>query len=451
MRAAEYAQGVNPAHLQNLRTLIPSRCRDLTFRWPRTCAYNPDMIGRVRTVGRYAPVAAAIVLPAILLYGAFRTFWELEQMKSVYLRNRAAAVAARLESMPPESSPEDIVERLSSDEAALIGLKLFEQPGPEDPQAVAGIWQGHDLFVTEDLRDGPVEVFRAYVPFHRQGRMHIAQLDLDKAAADFLLLHARHNILIASVSGTAIVLLAWYAVWTFRQRAREEARALRTAHLAHLGQLAAVLAHEIRNPLASVKGFVQLALEGSDMRTASLLKAAVAETRRIEQLVNDLLQYGRPPEPRPVGVKWDELARDLVAGASDTRLEVAPRNLQWVTDAGMLKQILQNLIRNALEAIGDRADGRVRVSTHKDAGMLTIAVEDNGPGIAPDQREKVFEAFFTTKSFGSGLGLPTARKLAAALGGALHLEAGESGGVRAVLQVPSRLVEHPSEGAPAWN
>jgi signal transduction histidine kinase len=409
------------------------------------------MIGRVRTLGRYAPVAAAIVLPAILLYSSFRTFWELEQMKSVYLRNRAAAVAARLESMPPATSPEDIVERLSSEEAALIGLKLFEQPSPDDSEAVAAIWHGHGLFVTEDLRDGAVEVFRAYVPFHRQGRMHIAQLDLDKAAADFLLLHARHNILIASVSGTAIVLLAWYVVWTFRQRAREEARALRTLHLAHLGQLAAVLAHEIRNPLASVKGFVQLALEGSDVRTASLLKPAVAEARRIEQLVNDLMQYGRPPEPKPAGVNWDELARDLIAGASDARLEVAPKELHWVTDAGMVKQILQNLIRNALDAIGDRPDGRVRVSTHKDGGMLTITVEDNGPGIARDERERVFEAFYTTKSFGSGLGLPTARKLAGALGGVLRLEASESGGVRAVLQMPSRMAEHAREKAPAWN
>jgi two-component system C4-dicarboxylate transport sensor histidine kinase DctB len=116
----------------------------------------------------------------------------------------------------------------------------------------------------------------------------------------------------------------------------------------------------------------------------------------------------------------------------------------------MLKQILQNLVRNALDAIADRPDGRVTVAVQSEAGTVVVTIDDNGPGIAIAQREKVFEAFFTTRSFGSGLGLPTARKLASALGAELRLSESDSGGARAVLKMPAQLQEHTSR-EPAWN
>jgi signal transduction histidine kinase len=353
-------------------------------------------------------------------------------MQEVYLRNHTAAIAARLETL---ASREE-ARALAEEEPGVLELRVLEQaetPGLRD------LWSGKELFRAEMVHDGGYEIFRAYVPFHEKGMLRVARIDLDAASADFLLAHARHNVVTSAVSGLFMVLLAGYALLAMRRLAAEEKHRLELGHLAHLGKMAAVLAHEIRNPLGTIKGFTQLALENASDNIRPMLVPLLSETQRLERLVTDLLLYGRPPQPVKSVCTWQEVTASL-RGLPET-VHIDGTSLRFRSDAEMLRHVLANLIRNATEAVGADAGGSVRVSAAAAGKTVVLAVEDNGPGIPEGYRDKVFESFFTTKSFGTGLGLSICRSLTEALGGTLELKRGAEGGVRAEVRLPGALIE----------
>jgi two-component system sensor histidine kinase HydH len=378
----------------------------------------------------YVPALLAILLPVILVYSSVRTFHELDQMKSVFLRNRSAAIAARLETLKATSDEELRV--FGESEPGLIRVRVMTSPG--DP-TLADLWNGRELFRTEEVRENSIRIFRSFIPFHGDGQLRIAQIDLDAATADFLLVHARHNVLIATVSSGVIVVLAAYALWSLRRAAAEEKHDLELTHLAHLGKMSAVLAHEIRTPLATIKGFTQLALEQADRSVRTMLEPVIDEAQRLERLVSDLLLYGRPPAPAFRDCSWDEIASSLAAFNGCVTVE--PATLRFRTDPDLLRHVLGNLVRNSVEAANAGGETKVNVAASLTPDEVVVAVEDNGPGIPEGTMDKVFESFYTTKSFGTGLGLPIARSLTAALGGQLLLRVRKGGGTRAEVHLPA--------------
>ncbi|MCC7175288.1 MAG: hypothetical protein IT159_08840 [Bryobacterales bacterium] len=389
------------------------------------------------------PLAMA-ALPLVLLFSSIRTLAELDRQRTVFLRNRAAATVGRLETAPRGIGVPALVERLSEDEPALAGIAILarEDPGAGAP-ALTPLWEGREMFRTEVLREGGAELFRAYVPFQSENGLRIARIDLDAGAADFLVTHARHNVIIASLSGLVLVSLSLYAVWAYRRAARLEVRQLELQHLAQLGEMSAVLAHEIRNPLGTIKGFAQLLGEQAGEGARGPLDLILDEVRRLENLVGDLLLYGRPPAPEIRPVRWTETLAPLRAHAEhllasrDARFVADEPRIEWDTDPRLLQHALVNLLRNAAEAVGDRPGGEVRLEVRRPgSGGLEIAVADNGPGISEDARGKLFQPFFTTRPFGTGLGLSIARSFARSLGGELALSNSALGGVRAVLRFP---------------
>jgi signal transduction histidine kinase len=229
-----------------------------------------------------------------------------------------------------------------------------------------------------------------------------------------------------------------------RRAARLQVRQLELEHLAHVGKMSAVLAHEIRNPLGTVKGFVQLAAERSDASVRPLLDRAVSEAQRLENLVKDLLAYGRPSPPQWRDTEWRDSAataeahaRQLI-GDRPIALSVTMEPLVWRSDPALIDQALLNLIRNAVEAIPSGAPGEIRIDAERSGpGEVIIRVRDNGIGLADSVRERLFEPFATTKASGTGLGLAITRKLAESLGGSLTLESRSGGGVEAVLRFNS--------------
>ena len=371
---------------------------------------------------------AAFVLPAVLLFSAVRTFQGLAALRTDYLRNIAATVAAGLETLPPDAPP---YETLAAEQGALFDLRVYDEDSSNPDPALAPIWQGRELYrIAEATVDG-VRVFRAYIPFHREGRMRVARIDIDESAADFIVVHARHNVAVAALSGAVLMLLSFYAIWSVR-------RQMRLQHLAHLGEMSAVLAHEIRNPLGTMKGFVQLAQERADAPTRALLDPVLDETQRLERLVSDLLLYGRPPQPAFRIVRWSEI-RDAVALRNGRiRYAAGTSELTLSTDPNLLKQILLNLLRNAAEA----AREEVSLSARVEGASIVIAVEDDGPGIPEEVRKRLFESFFTTKSFGTGLGLAIAKKLTVALGGTIELLPRTGGGTLAEIRLKRGDTRH---------
>ena len=393
-----------------------------------------------RRTATFLLLAVSLGLPLLLVVHSVLATRELRVMRSTFLRDRAANIAARLELMPPDRLDRREFDDLMESEPALLGLWVFRGTDPDaGNSAVAAIRSGAELYHTEEFREGREVVFRAYIPFHASGSVRIAQIDLSAAAPDFILVHGRHNVPIAALGGGVLLLVSLFAIWSMNRAARLERRQLETERLAELGSLSAVLAHEIRNPLGAIKGFAQLARESAGLQGAKHMDAIVRESRRLENLVNSLLLYGRPLEPAIRQTDWETLATDLAAHAREA---IGNRPIEFIadsniaeldTDPDLLKQALLNLIRNSVEAIPEGAAGAVKLSASPAPGGMVVSVEDDGPGLPDKVRAKLFSPFVSTKASGTGLGLPISKKLVESLGGRLRLSAVHPHGTRAEL------------------
>jgi len=396
---------------------------------------------RIKLVAFPVAVSLLAILPVVLLLSSIRTLRELEAEREVFLRSRAANVISLLSALPSDLPEKAIFEYVSAGEPALVDLRIFSQnqPGQTDT-SLAPLWSGRELFREMTLERPEGRIFRIEAPFNSRTGLRIARIDLDASSADFLIVHARHNVLISMLSGLALVVLSLYAIFAARRAARLRLLHAELEHLAHLGQMASVLAHEIRNPLGAVKGFIQLAAEQPDDTVRELLAPATGEVERIERLINDLLLYGRPPSPKLRPVKWTELLARLeshverIRQGRPVRFAADACELEWKTDPDILEHILLNLIRNAIEATAGQLDASVRLSVeHAPGGSLTLRVADNGPGLPAEVRERLFQPFLTTKSSGTGLGLAIARSLARSLGGDLFFKHAQPHGTAALV------------------
>jgi signal transduction histidine kinase len=219
----------------------------------------------------------------------------------------------------------------------------------------------------------------------------------------------------------------------------EHARTLlqRADRLSALGTLAAGVAHEIRNPLVSVRTFIQLLPERVDdeeFRT-SFRELALKEIERICELITDLLSFSRPTpadrEPADLNEITSQIVRLLEPEARKRDVAVtmalAERVPLVVVHEAQVKQVLMNVVLNAIQAC--TGHGAVDVRTEQDAaGDSVVEVADTGVGMTAEQREHIFDPFFTTKETGSGLGLYIAHRIVAEHGGAIVVEPRPEGG-----------------------
>lgn len=220
-----------------------------------------------------------------------------------------------------------------------------------------------------------------------------------------------------------------------------EAKLKRVDRLAAVGRLAAGMAHEIRNPLASISGSVQLIMEGHDVKEEDLrlMGIVVREANRLSELLTDFLVYARPAQPHPVelqiGPLFDELFEMIKQDGRFSGLTLGrdcPNGLRLFADRQQIRQVLWDLMINAAEAM--EGEGSLRVGmTPADSALF---VEDSGPGINPEVRDRIFEPFFTTKLSGTGLGLATVHSLVVANGGNIEVGPGSEGGTRFTIRLP---------------
>jgi signal transduction histidine kinase len=235
------------------------------------------------------------------------------------------------------------------------------------------------------------------------------------------------------------------------ERARTEserlhARLREAERLATAGELAAGMAHEIRNPLAAIVNATALltdeAMLTADERAATLA-AVRTEARRLNRILSDFLHFARPQEARRTSGDIREVVQhvsalirddDSRAARVDVRVAVDPTVPRFAFDRDQVTQVLWNVALNGVEAMNGR--GRLSLEVARLNGDVALAVSDTGPGIPREQLARVFEPFYSGKPNGSGLGLTIAERIVAAHGGRIQIDAPPGGGTRVTLLFP---------------
>ncbi len=238
-----------------------------------------------------------------------------------------------------------------------------------------------------------------------------------------------------------------------RIRGREAEHRARE-RLAAIGSMATAVAHEIRNPLASISGSVQM-LGGSlsiNEAEAQLMEIVVRETAQLSEWIGEFLDFARPRKlsPRPCDLRT-LVEQKIAAARNDPRVVEAKTRLTlaiedndqqpataWIltADENSLSQLVWNLVQNACQAVLEVEDRHVEVALQRAGADLVLAVTDSGRGVAAEDRAHVFEPFYTTKGEGTGLGLATVRRIAESHSGAVEVEDGPLGGARFRVTLP---------------
>jgi len=215
---------------------------------------------------------------------------------------------------------------------------------------------------------------------------------------------------------------------------------MRAERLASIGEMAAGVAHEIKNPLAGLAGATQVLAQGfgpEDPRYP-VVQEMLRLTDRLDKTIRDLLSFARESVPNWQRVNLNEVVekslffveREDAGGREGVELELDPAMPEVPMDPQQIQQVLLNLIINARHAVGSRGKVVVRTAarpTCRDDGVapgeeyVEVSVRDNGPGIPPEKLQEIFKPFYTTKNQGTGLGLPISRKIVEGHGGHIHV------------------------------
>jgi len=293
-----------------------------------------------------------------------------------------------------------------------------------------------DTAVTE-----PLLSFEAISP--GSGVSHELELEIGHEGAKKSLLIAVSRMLAESEGLQGLVVV----VYDITRIKELEAKSARRERLSEMGNLAAGVAHEIRNPLNTISIAAQrLAAEYAPTDQSdeflSFTRQIKEETRRLNEIITRFLALTREDRESRTSVDLSRLITEftqfIMPEAQDLGIVVKARIESGLTiSAGPdnVKQILSNLYNNAKEALTGRA-GEINIAARKHRGQVLLEFADNGPGIDPTLREKAFTPYYTTKEAGTGLGLPTVYRIVSDLSGDIRIEQSETGGVSIVINFP---------------
>ena len=232
-----------------------------------------------------------------------------------------------------------------------------------------------------------------------------------------------------------------------------DAEMVQAEHLATMGELAAGVAHEIRNPLAGIAGAIEIITKDfpKDHPDREVLEDLREEVRRIEKVLNSLLAYSRPKPPH---FSLADLKETVARTLQLARQQTGTRKVEFSTqipsslphfrmDAEQLHQVLLNLVLNGIQAIEREGKISIAAAVQNSAGpgrpeVVEISVADTGSGMSPDNVERIFRPFYTTKRGGTGLGLSLCRRIISQHGGTLTAESELNKGSRFVIRIPMR-------------
>lgn len=293
---------------------------------------------------------------------------------------------------------------------------------------------GEEVFIL----DFPLQLHKRFLRLYRSAKKKIQEgLSQDKNEKVFCLRVAIHpypangivrkanfQIFLAGFSLVILWVLAVFFFLAWRRGERLEIRLQEQERLAALGEMAAVLAHEIRNPLSSIKGFAQYHLEEAGL--SPILKEdlgiIIEESKRLERLAFDLLAYARPAMPHEEKFELErfckELVRSVVIPDDNVTLDFRCDQATVRFDKAKLMQIGINLLQNAIDAANEHGGQAGLNMKYVEEGII-MEVWDTGPGLSEAVRGRLFEPFVTTKARGTGLGLAIVKRLVESTGGTI--------------------------------
>jgi two-component system sensor histidine kinase HydH len=290
-------------------------------------------------------------------------------------------------------------------------------------------------------------VYEFQTPLHLSGETCILRLALHTWRADEVMRQARLGMAVIFSLLAVGWVLGLNILWLLKRQAEHQHQAVRQNELARLGEVGAVLAHEVRNPLAGIKGYGQFLAErlpvGKERGMASRI---VNEANRLECLVDDILLYTRSETVAAAPCRSARVAASVLELLAPQAQEHRTRihcdigdELVVLCQEDGLRRVLLNLITNALQASPD--DGTVFVSGRSDGKWVEICVADNGPGIAFEMQKVLFEPFRTSKARGAGLGLAVCKKIIDGCGGSIRAAVAPQGGALFTVRLPSASLQ----------
>lgn len=408
-------------------------------------------------------LATVLVLTGGLSWFAIRDYRLAEPVAQENLRGLALTMATAMEGV-------------AARDPSLKSLALFQTP--EIAYAALLSAQGKILFhtnsdligseVTDEryrsllLKGGLSEkriqlgtgetVYEFQTPVHLSGQTCILRLALHTWRSDTVMRWARQGMMVIFSLLAAGWILGLIIIWLLRRLVRQQRQIARQQEMARLGEVGAVLAHEVRNPLAGIKGYGQLLEErlpdGKERGFAALI---VSEARRLESLAHDILLYTRS-EPlvatpcQPASVAAGVLA---VLAPQAQKQEVRflcdiPEDLLVSCPEEGLCQVLLNLLTNGLQA--SPVGGLIAVTGRRVGKWVEIGVTDNGPGIAQEMLTVLFEPFRTSKARGAGLGLSVCKKIVDGCGGSIEVKNRPDGGAECMVRLPVAVLKNGENG-----
>lgn len=287
------------------------------------------------------------------------------------------------------------------------------------------------------------EVYLLRTRIHPDHDEYLLVLALHTYRADQVIRQARAGVTVVSALTAAIWGLTAVLLFMSSREERHQREMRRREELARLGELGAVMAHEIRNPLAGIKGFAQLVETAVSVEQARIYAGKIVmQSLRMELLVDDLLAFAREDRGKRQEVDLAALLRECVtmiqmeADSAKVKIISPPpgTEMKVMAVSDRITQMLLNLLKNGIQAMPD--GGVLRVEMEKEKRRATVRISDTGTGIPPENLPHIFEPFWTSKARGTGLGLALCRKVAQEHGGTLVVESTAGPGTTFTLALP---------------
>lgn len=395
----------------------------------------------------------AVFLTVGLSWFALRNFSTAAPIANDNLRGLALTIASAMEGVAERDSSLQSLPSFQTPEVAYAMIintsgEILFHSNPDLVGTSVGDTRYRAVLVggslgEERIRLGTGEhVYEFQAPFHLSGTTCVLRIALHTWRSEAVMRRARFGIALVFSLLTLGWTLGMAVYWLLRRQEIQEKQLLHQHELARLGEVGAVLAHEVRNPLAGIKGYGQLLEERlPDGVERSFARLIVGESERMEALVNDILLYTRS---EPMQISSCDVSATTASVFELVALQAEQSGIRLVTEitSGLtvtgpdegIRRVLLNLITNSLQAA--TYGGQIVVAGRSDGKTAHISVADNGPGIAAEMLPVLFEPFRTDKARGTGLGLAVCKKIIEACGGVISAENVPDGGALFSIKLP---------------